>query len=58
MTKKTFELVAAIMRVAEIIATTPEARNVLTTIVDLFCSEFRKANGRFDEARFRKACGL
>jgi len=52
MTKKTFELVARVLRTTTLDTTTR------ATLAAEFAQEFRAVNPRFDTARFQKACGV
>jgi len=52
MTKKTFEMVARILRTTDMPATTR------TALAREFVGEFRQVNPRFDAERFERACGV
>lgn len=55
MTRKDFELVARVLR--DYAAEHPAATDARDVLAVAFASEFAERNDRFDEARFRKACG-
>lgn len=54
MTKKDYELIAeAIFYLAN-----PQIKQSdLKELVDILCKEFKRDNDRFDEVKFREACG-
>lgn len=61
MTKKDFEMIAAVVReVSDDLSgwNRPAAQAIRTALTDKFCAVCTASNGRFNEARFRKACGL